>query len=142
MRHADRQDDVDAVPGAHLVADALLGAYRLGVVLRPCAGELVRARDLLGGGSIPPVRAMHVPQLDARGAVLGLDPRSQLARLLLGRRLCSAQRVLAGAGDAGLTNLKGHRSVGGMRASIYNAMPMEGVQALIDYMREFERTAA
>ncbi len=49
---------------------------------------------------------------------------------------------LAGAGDAGLTNLKGHRSVGGMRASIYNAMPMEGVQALIDYMREFERTAA
>ena len=47
---------------------------------------------------------------------------------------------LAGALAAGLTNLKGHRSVGGMRASIYNAMPMEGVTALIDYMAEFERT--
>ena len=39
----------------------------------------------------------------------------------------------------GLTQLKGHRSVGGMRASIYNAMPVEGVQALVQFMREFER---
>ncbi|MDR1428330.1 MAG: 3-phosphoserine/phosphohydroxythreonine transaminase [Bifidobacteriaceae bacterium] len=45
---------------------------------------------------------------------------------------------LAGAESAGLTNLKGHRSVGGMRASIYNAMPLEGVKALIDFMAEFE----
>ncbi len=49
---------------------------------------------------------------------------------------------LAGAQAAGLTNLKGHRSVGGMRASIYNAMPRAGVQALIDFMAEFERTHA
>lgn len=40
---------------------------------------------------------------------------------------------------AGLTALAGHRSVGGMRASIYNAMPLEGVQALIDFMTDFER---
>ncbi|MFZ9150715.1 MAG: 3-phosphoserine/phosphohydroxythreonine transaminase [Burkholderiales bacterium] len=40
---------------------------------------------------------------------------------------------------AGLTQLKGHRSVGGMRASIYNAMPIEGVQTLVKFMREFER---
>jgi phosphoserine aminotransferase len=46
---------------------------------------------------------------------------------------------LAEAEKAGLTNLAGHRSVGGMRASIYNAMPPEGVDALIDFMREFER---
>ncbi|MEE9965495.1 MAG: 3-phosphoserine/phosphohydroxythreonine transaminase [Propionicimonas sp.] len=39
---------------------------------------------------------------------------------------------------AGLTNLGGHRSVGGMRASIYNAMPLEGVEALIDFMTDFE----
>ena len=39
---------------------------------------------------------------------------------------------------AGFANLKGHRTVGGMRASIYNAMPMEGVQALVDFMKEFE----
>ena len=39
---------------------------------------------------------------------------------------------------AGLKNLKGHRSVGGMRASIYNAMPYEGVEALVKFMTEFE----
>ena len=39
---------------------------------------------------------------------------------------------------AGFVNLKGHRSVGGMRASIYNAMPVEGVQALVDFMKKFE----
>lgn len=40
---------------------------------------------------------------------------------------------------AGLSNLKGHRSAGGMRASIYNAMPKAGIEALIDFMKEFER---
>ena len=39
---------------------------------------------------------------------------------------------------AGFSNLKGHRSVGGMRASIYNAMPMEGVSKLVEFMKEFE----
>jgi phosphoserine aminotransferase len=39
----------------------------------------------------------------------------------------------------GLLNLKGHRSVGGMRASIYNAMPIEGIHALIDFMKDFEQ---
>ena len=43
------------------------------------------------------------------------------------------------AGEAGLLTLKGHRSVGGMRASIYNAMPAAGVTALIEFMADFER---
>lgn len=47
---------------------------------------------------------------------------------------------LKGAEARGLLQLKGHRSVGGMRASIYNAMPIEGVQALVDYMKEFEKS--
>ena len=47
---------------------------------------------------------------------------------------------LAGAQARGLLQLKGHKSVGGMRASLYNAMPLAGVQALVDYMREFEKT--
>lgn len=47
---------------------------------------------------------------------------------------------LAGAEQAGLLALKGHRIVGGMRASLYNAMPLEGVQALVAYMRAFERS--
>ncbi|AZY48761.1 3-phosphoserine/phosphohydroxythreonine transaminase [Bordetella avium] len=46
---------------------------------------------------------------------------------------------LKGAEAAGLLALKGHKSVGGMRASIYNAMPLAGVQALVDYLKEFER---
>jgi phosphoserine aminotransferase len=50
-------------------------------------------------------------------------------------------RFLEQAVAAGLANLKGHRSVGGMRASLYNAMPMAGVEALIDFMQEFERSA-
>lgn len=45
---------------------------------------------------------------------------------------------IEGAAKQGLVNLKGHRSVGGMRASIYNAMPEEGVKALVDFMQEFE----
>ncbi|MEG0200945.1 MAG: 3-phosphoserine/phosphohydroxythreonine transaminase [Comamonas sp.] len=49
---------------------------------------------------------------------------------------------LAGAKQAGLLQLKGHKSVGGMRASIYNAMPIEGVQALIAYMQDFEQRQA
>jgi phosphoserine aminotransferase len=50
------------------------------------------------------------------------------------------EAFLTGARAAGLLQLKGHKSVGGMRASIYNALPLEGVQALVAYMREFERT--
>ena len=46
---------------------------------------------------------------------------------------------LKGAKERDMLQLKGHRSVGGMRASIYNAMPLEGVRALVDYMREFEK---
>ena len=46
---------------------------------------------------------------------------------------------LKGADAAGLLGLKGHRALGGMRASMYNAMPIEGVQALVDYMADFRR---
>ena len=41
--------------------------------------------------------------------------------------------------ENGMTNLKGHRSVGGMRASIYNAMPYEGVEKLVDFMQKFAK---
>jgi phosphoserine aminotransferase len=46
---------------------------------------------------------------------------------------------LAEATRAGLTNLAGHRAVGGMRASIYNAMPAAGIEALVDFMNDFAR---
>ncbi len=49
------------------------------------------------------------------------------------------EAFLAGARERGLLQLKGHKSVGGMRASLYNAMPLEGVQALVDHLNDFAR---
>ena len=48
------------------------------------------------------------------------------------------KKFIAEATEAGFVNLKGHRSVGGMRASIYNAMPIEGVEKLVEFMKKFE----
>ena len=48
-------------------------------------------------------------------------------------------KFVAEAKAAGFENLKGHRTVGGMRASIYNAMPKEGVEKLVEFMAEFEK---
>ena len=47
-------------------------------------------------------------------------------------------KFVKAAEEAGFVNLKGHRSVGGMRASIYNAMPLEGVERLVEFMKKFE----
>ena len=47
-------------------------------------------------------------------------------------------KFIKAAEAAGFKNLKGHRSVGGMRASIYNAMPIDGVEALVAFMKKFE----
>ena len=52
------------------------------------------------------------------------------------------KKFVAASVEAGFTNLKGHRLVGGMRASIYNAMPYEGVEALVDFMKKFAREQA
>lgn len=49
------------------------------------------------------------------------------------------KKFLAQAAEAGLVSLKGHRSVGGMRASLYNAMPLDGVKALVRFMEKFEK---
>lgn len=49
------------------------------------------------------------------------------------------KRFIEEASNAGFVNIKGHRSVGGMRASIYNAMPVEGVEKLIDFMKKFSK---
>ena len=51
------------------------------------------------------------------------------------------KKFVAAAKEAGMINLNGHRSVGGMRASIYNAMPKEGVEKLVAFMKEFEKEA-
>ena len=48
------------------------------------------------------------------------------------------KQFIAGCAERGMVNIKGHRSVGGMRASLYNAMSYEGVEKLVNYMKEFE----
>ena len=49
------------------------------------------------------------------------------------------KKFVAESKAAGFENLKGHRTVGGMRASIYNAMPIEGVEKLVEFMKKFEK---
>jgi len=73
-----------------------------------------------------------------------VDPacRSRMNVPFLLRDESRNEAFLAGAKARGLLQLKGHKSVGGMRASIYNAMPMAGVQALVDYLHDFEKTQA
>jgi phosphoserine aminotransferase len=80
--------------------------------------------------------------LDASGFYRSPVAREDRSRMNVPFTLRDAaldDEFLKQATKVGLIQLKGHRSVGGMRASLYNAMPMEGVKALVEYMREFER---
>ncbi len=72
-----------------------------------------------------------------RGTVRKEDRSIMNAPFVTGDKDLDAQFVKEAAA-AGFVNLKGHRSVGGMRASMYNAMPMEGVEKLVAFMKEFE----
>ncbi|KQM79952.1 3-phosphoserine/phosphohydroxythreonine transaminase [Xylophilus sp. Leaf220] len=71
-----------------------------------------------------------------------IDPscRSRMNVPFLLRDESRNEAFLSGAKARGLLQLKGHKSVGGMRASIYNAMPLAGVEALVDYLHDFEKT--
>ncbi|MDB5884878.1 MAG: phosphoserine aminotransferase apoenzyme [Polaromonas sp.] len=73
---------------------------------------------------------------------VGKDCRSRMNVPFFLRDESRNDAFLAGAKARGLLQLKGHKSVGGMRASIYNAMPLAGVQALVSYLQEFEQKQA
>ncbi len=73
-----------------------------------------------------------------KGTVVPEDRSLMNVPFITGNDELDAKFVKA-ATEAGFVNLKGHRSVGGMRASIYNAMPIEGVEKLIEFMKEFEK---
>lgn len=76
---------------------------------------------------------------DFYNAPVGKDCRSRMNVPFFLRDESLNDAFIAGATQQGLAHIRGHRAVGGMRASIYNAMPAEGVQALVAFMREFER---
>ena len=114
---------------------------------------LVFARMLAGGG-LGAVRAANVAKAgvlyDAIAASNGfyaspVDPAAR-SQMNVPFTIPSAPELekefVAGAAAKGMVQLKGHRSVGGMRASIYNSMPLEGVQRLADFMREFHAAHA
>ena len=73
-----------------------------------------------------------------KGTVVAKDRSLMNVPFVTGNEELDAKFVKE-ATAAGFTNLKGHRSVGGMRASIYNAMPIEGVEKLVEFMKEFEK---
>lgn len=73
-----------------------------------------------------------------KGTVVPKDRSLMNVPFVTGNQELDAKFVKEAA-KAGLENLKGHRSVGGMRASIYNAMPVEGVEALVAFMKKFEK---
>jgi phosphoserine aminotransferase len=72
-----------------------------------------------------------------RGTVVKEDRSLMNVPFVTGNEELDAKFVKE-AKEAGFENLKGHRTVGGMRASIYNAMPIEGVKALVEFMKKFE----
>jgi phosphoserine aminotransferase len=82
-------------------------------------------------------------QIDATGFYRGHAKTDSRSRMNVTFRLPSEElekQFVSEATRAGLDGLKGHRSVGGCRASIYNAFPLEGVQALVSFMKQYERT--
>ena len=98
------------------------------------------------------VKALEIQNIEKATALYSCLERSGFYRLPVHKPVRSRMNVpfflndtlldeffLQGAQARGLLALKGHKSAGGMRASIYNAMPMAGVQALIDYLNEFEQ---
>ena len=109
-------------------------------------------KHLLNLGGLPAVEKANIEKADLLYGLLDrsafyncpTEPASR-SRMNIPFTLANAEldaAFLAEAKKAGLVQLKGHRSVGGMRASIYNAMPLAGVKALIDFMVDFERRNA
>ncbi|MEP7182609.1 MAG: 3-phosphoserine/phosphohydroxythreonine transaminase [Betaproteobacteria bacterium] len=104
---------------------------------------------LLGQGGVAAIEKQNVAKAALVYDYLDRTPfysnpvrREDRSRMNVPFKLADAsldEAFLKGAKEAGMVQLKGHRAVGGMRASIYNAMPVEGVRALIDYMRAFEQ---
>ncbi|HEY2816257.1 MAG TPA: 3-phosphoserine/phosphohydroxythreonine transaminase [Casimicrobiaceae bacterium] len=104
---------------------------------------------LLAQGGVPAIERVNIAKaaliydyLDQTSFYRSLVRKQDRSRMNVPFKLRDEsldEAFLKGAKERGMVQLKGHRAVGGMRASIYNAMPIEGVRVLVDYMKEFER---
>jgi phosphoserine aminotransferase len=116
------------------------GIYLMGLVMQWALAQ----------GGLPAIAAVNerkagalYAEIDRTGFYRGTAAKDSRSLMNVTFRLPSEElenAFVKAATAAGLDGLKGHRSVGGMRASIYNAFPEAGVTALVEFMREFERT--
>jgi phosphoserine aminotransferase len=116
------------------------GIYLMGLVLKWALAE--GGLSAIGARNERKAQKLYA-EIDRTGFYRGTAEKQSRSLMNITFRLASEElekTFIKESTAAGLDGLKGHRSVGGMRASIYNAFPEEGVDALVDFMREFERS--
>jgi phosphoserine aminotransferase len=131
---------VHAENGSMYNTPPCFGIYLMGLVMQWALAQ--GGLDAVGTINARKAAALYA-EIDRTGFYRGTAQPDSRSRMNVTFRLPSEElenRFVKDATAAGLDGLKGHRSVGGMRASIYNAFPEEGVDALVQFMQEFERT--
>ena len=131
---------VHAENGSMYNTPPCFGIYLMGLVAKWALGAGRTAGDGQRATSARP--ASSTPRSIARASIAAPPRRTSRSLMNVTFRLPSEELEKAFVKEstaAGLDGLKGHRSVGGMRASIYNAFPEEGVDALVEFMQEFEK---
>jgi phosphoserine aminotransferase len=130
---------VHADNGSLYNTPSTFGVYALGLVMK-----WLRGQGGLAAMEVANERkaARLYAAIDGTGFYRGTAKPDSRSRMNVTFRLASEdleRLFIKESTSAGLDGLKGHRSVGGMRASIYNAFPEDGVEALVSFMHEFER---
>jgi phosphoserine aminotransferase len=130
---------VHAENGSMYNTPPCFGIYLMGLVMKWALAE--GGLDAIGARNARKAATLYA-EIDRTGFYRGTAAADSRSMMNLTFRLGSEdleKKFVKESTAAGLDGLKGHRSVGGMRASIYNAFPEAGVDALVDFMKEFER---
>lgn len=130
---------VHAENGSMYNTPPCFGIYLMGLVMKWALAQ--GGLTAIGAVNERKAAALYA-EIDRTGFYRGTAEQGSRSRMNITFRLPSEElenRFVKESTAAGLDGLKGHRSVGGMRASIYNAFPEDGVAALVEFMREFER---
>ena len=131
---------VHAENGSMYNTPPCFGIYLMGLVMKWALEE--GGLDAIGARNARKALRLYA-EIDRTGFYKGTAAADSRSTMNVTFRLGTEElekKFVKESTAAGLDGLKGHRSVGGMRASIYNAFPEAGVEALVDFMREFERT--
>ena len=130
---------VHAENGSMYNTPPCFGIYLMGLVMKWALSE--GGLDAIGSHNGRKAAKLYT-EIDRSGFYRGTAEKDSRSRMNITFRLPSEEletKFVKESTAAGLDGLKGHRSVGGMRASIYNAFPEEGVDALVSFMQEFEK---